>query len=637
MGNAEALVDAYGAASDGVREQMVQLSPLVTEALALLNRGGQNPLYGPIPALQTLTNDLATEQQDLAWRLDWIRDTDNLSIDVGGRISADVPADLAAAFRQAGLTDLQVELATDLMRDGLSFTDAVAAAEAGDPLGITPLADRVRELSEAAASGEIGDNDQRIDDAVAALRAQIAKHVPPEDVNAVLVAILGGSTVEQAIAEHTAPELPEVDWNQAVSEQQRLQAATMVVVDGDERQTYIFGIPEDEFWQRMADSGNDLDAVIASIDLDDSLGLLRWEPDSVLMSSQDHEEMLRLREQLGLNENETLFITRDGSKFVRVNPGPNEVFVPVSDWALRRFLGEDPSVTVFGSDDGVRYQPLDGEYWLVSTGNNPPILVPTSAIPDHIVADHYGDSDTAARRQAEFEESLGGTLVAVSDALLEYATSPRGIAELATSLPGIDTFGDVGWCTFDGARWAFTDGNGVDTGLSCASVFIPGVSRAVLNGVSEGGEAAIRATDDIAEAARDVPLGFDDSVEFLAFGDEISEGLFEAGYDDATAIFQGSSVTGESFRTGAPFDEGRVSDFDIALASPEMLDRAEELGIGLRSGGTRTGPLTEDQMSELGILDLADHLSEEAGREVNFMIFATVEEATGRAPSIVVD
>ena len=105
------------------------------------------------------------------------------------------------------------------MRDGLSFTDAVAAAEAEDPLGITPLADRVRELSEAAARGEISDNDQRIDDAVAALRAQIAQHVPPEDVNAVLVAILGGSTVEQAIAEHTAPELPEVDWNQAVSEQ----------------------------------------------------------------------------------------------------------------------------------------------------------------------------------------------------------------------------------------------------------------------------------------------------------------------------------------------------------------------------------------------------------------------------------
>ena len=132
------------------------------------------------------------------------------------------------------------------------------------------------------------------------------------------------------------------------------------------------------------------------------------------------------------------------------------------------------------------------------------------------------------------------------------------------------------------------------------------------------------------------PLGFETPLEFEQFGDELYDGLSDAGFDDATAVFQGSSVTGESFRTGAPFDVGRTSDFDVALSSPELLARAEELGIGLRSGGTRTGPLNDEQLAELGLDELAESLSEEAGREVNFMIFEDAATAIDRSPSIVV-
>ncbi len=89
-----------------------------------------------------------------------------------------------------------------------------------------------------------------------------------------------------------------------------------------------------------------------------------------------------------------------------------------------------------------------------------------------------------------------------------------------------------------------------------------------------------------------LPRGFDNAADFEAFGDDLYGGLRGASYDDVTAIFQGSSVTGQSFRTGAGFDVGRVSDFDIALSSPQLLSQADALGIGLRSGGTRTGPLT---------------------------------------------
>lgn len=52
------------------------------------------------------------------------------------------------------------------------------------------------------------------------------------------------------------------------------------------------------------------------------------------------------------------------------------------------------------------------------------------------------------------------------------------------------------------------------------------------------------------------------------------DGLSRAGYGDVETILQRSSVTAQSFKTGQAFDVGRVSDFDVALASPELLQRA---------------------------------------------------------------
>lgn len=78
-----------------------------------------------------------------------------------------------------------------------------------------------------------------------------------------------------------------------------------------------------------------------------------------------------------------------------------------------------------------------------------------------------------------------------------------------------------------------------------------------------------------------------------------------------------------------------MSDFDIALASPDLLQRAQSLGIGLRSGGTRTGPLSERDLQVLGLDSLASKLSAQAGRDVNFMIYDSAATATGRAPSLV--
>jgi hypothetical protein len=132
-----------------------------------------------------------------------------------------------------------------------------------------------------------------------------------------------------------------------------------------------------------------------------------------------------------------------------------------------------------------------------------------------------------------------------------------------------------------------------------------------------------------------VPHGFASADEFSQFGSNMRAGLGRAGYENAEPILQGSAITGKSFKTGQPFDAGRVSDFDIGLADPSMLAQAKELGIGLRSGGTRTGPLTERDLRALGVLDLSNQMGQQAGREVNFMIYNNPATAIQRAPSVI--
>jgi filamentous hemagglutinin len=132
------------------------------------------------------------------------------------------------------------------------------------------------------------------------------------------------------------------------------------------------------------------------------------------------------------------------------------------------------------------------------------------------------------------------------------------------------------------------------------------------------------------------PHGFNKVEDFLKFGEDLNAGLKNTGIHDAESIFQGSAVTGKKYTTGEPFDAGRVSDFDIAISSPSLMEKARDAGISLRSQGSRTGPLKPSELKALGIYDLQKQLSEQAGRPVNFMIYSTTDAATSRAPSIMV-
>jgi hypothetical protein len=71
-------------------------------------------------------------------------------------------------------------------------------------------------------------------------------------------------------------------------------------------------------------------------------------------------------------------------------------------------------------------------------------------------------------------------------------------------------------------------------------------------------------------------------------------------------------------------------------ADRTLLTRARSVGIPLRAGGLRTGPLTAGNLRALGLADLAEKLTALAGRPVNFMIFDSAGAASARAASVVV-
>ncbi|WP_275385406.1 RHS repeat-associated core domain-containing protein [Xenorhabdus bovienii] len=132
-----------------------------------------------------------------------------------------------------------------------------------------------------------------------------------------------------------------------------------------------------------------------------------------------------------------------------------------------------------------------------------------------------------------------------------------------------------------------------------------------------------------------LPKGFRNVDDFNQFGLDMKNGLSFAGYSNTTPIIQGSAVTGVKYTTGVPFDVGRQSDFDIALAGEDIISAAIAKKIETRNGGIRTGPLRELDLRKLGLDALANDMSIKYGREVNFMIYKSVDAAINRAPSVV--
>lgn len=133
---------------------------------------------------------------------------------------------------------------------------------------------------------------------------------------------------------------------------------------------------------------------------------------------------------------------------------------------------------------------------------------------------------------------------------------------------------------------------------------------------------------------RSAPLGFRDATQYEKFKTTLNRGLQQTRYPNTVPIMQGSSVTGVKYTTGEPFDVGRTSDFDIALAGPEIFAAARRIGVKTRGNGVRTAPLPYKAIARLGLHDMRRELARQAGRKVEFMVYRSVEDAMADKPSI---
>jgi hypothetical protein len=146
-------------------------------------------------------------------------------------------------------------------------------------------------------------------------------------------------------------------------------------------------------------------------------------------------------------------------------------------------------------------------------------------------------------------------------------------------------------------------------------------------------------------AAVDIPFGFYDRAGFEQFGHTVHAAL-PASARDAELAIEGSGALGRRFDrlvdqapTGAPFNVGRVSDYDIAIVSDHLLEAAREARIAvLKEIPPHTGVLTGRQLARLNLSDL-DTAAHEAVRaatgiphKVHFQIVGSGTTNTIRLP-----
>lgn len=162
--------------------------------------------------------------------------------------------------------------------------------------------------------------------------------------------------------------------------------------------------------------------------------------------------------------------------------------------------------------------------------------------------------------------------------------------------------------------------------------------------------------DAFAKRARErtVPA-FRNREEAATFESGLQKQFQANGIDDGKVVVRGSAATGRKFNgetgkyDGKPFDAGHPSDLDVAVVSPKLLAKAKELArnwneelngkcpFKLRGDGTRTGPLSNKDLKELGLENL---LPKEIGgkrRKSSLVIYGDMESLEQRGPYVPLD
>lgn len=212
------------------------------------------------------------------------------------------------------------------------------------------------------------------------------------------------------------------------------------------------------------------------------------------------------------------------------------------------------------------------------------------------------------------------------------------------------------------AGWYSTEGRNLEAGMSLISA-VPGVGDAVGGAVIVGGVATKMATRGLDRASllttaanevrlgrgaldalptaagpgrllAHVPYGFESRQAFDAFASQAHKALTDAGVRERTVYLRGSSVTGYRYRTGESIATQGPGDLDLAVVSPELLEKARGAQIQLRGSGTRSMPLYRGDFAKMGLSDLVAGLTKTASRKVTVMIYTSDVAILNRGDAI---
>ena len=131
------------------------------------------------------------------------------------------------------------------------------------------------------------------------------------------------------------------------------------------------------------------------------------------------------------------------------------------------------------------------------------------------------------------------------------------------------------------------------------------------------------------------PLGLRSDEAFDAFKNTLRKAAKDLPGDTRFGL-RGSAVTGDGFNDISKkfdkgfFDIGRKSDYDFAVMSPTLFQRARALGVKVNKDGTRTLILSQKNLEDLGLDTLLRDLHSLTGREDTEIVLYKTQQVFGR-------
>ncbi|EJL68946.1 hypothetical protein PMI12_05283, partial [Variovorax sp. CF313] len=191
-------------------------------------------------------------------------------------------------------------------------------------------------------------------------------------------------------------------------------------------------------------------------------------------------------------------------------------------------------------------------------------------------------------------------------------TSAGGAAGLADSLFAKSFVGKV--LNFAGPMYIVPPGPSLNSGASVAS--------------------RVSSLPDHPNHVNGLPYGYKEK-PFERFIQRFDEEFKAAGFNDVDAFMQGSTASGYKYNNGRPLklDGRRIGpdDYDIAIVSPELMKKAESLGLEVMGG-----PLKSAAINSLGLADAQRALTaaSKGGLPVEFKVYPSIEAVYGYGKTI---